>query len=89
MKRGQPSQHWELKPAAGRLKWRPESAERVRTISKLLGVNTDKPAELITPTQAKPLLGEDLVNMLAERPNGALKLVPADAQFWARIFGDK
>jgi len=89
MTNGQRAMHWDLEPSTARLRWRDGVAEQVRAIGKLTGANIEKPSELITPTQAKKLLGENLVNMLAERPPGALKLVPSDAQKWARIFGDK
>lgn len=88
-RQGQPSRHWEMRNTLGRLTWRPESIHVVQQMAKLAGVQVIKPPQLVTPTQAKKLLGESLVNAHATRPPGAKKLVPTDAGRWARIFGEK
>lgn len=89
MRNGQPSRHWEMRSTPGRLAWKPESIPVVLDLAKLAGIEVVKPGQIVTPTQAKKLLGESLVNAHATRPAGALKLVPTDAGRWARIFGDK
>ena len=89
MKRnGASSRHWEIRSTPGRLAWREESIPTVQQMAKLAGIQVMKPPQLVTPTQAKKLLGESLVNAHAVRPKGANKLVPTDAGRWARIFGD-
>lgn len=86
MKRGAASRWFEMRPGQSRLKWREGSEQIVRAMARLMGVSIEKPAQLVTPTQAKKLLGENLVAMHAERQPGALKLAPFDASKWARKF---
>jgi len=88
-RKGASSRHWELRRTEGRLAWRPDRVDTVVQMAKLAGIQVMKPPQLVTPTQAKKLLGESLVNAHATRPNGAEKLVPTDAGRWARIFGEK
>ena len=88
-RKGASSRHWELRRTEGRLAWRPERIALVQQMAKLAGIQVMKPPQLVTPTQAKKLLGESLVNAHATRPAGAEKLVPTDAGRWARIFGEK
>lgn len=87
-RKGESSRHWEMRSTPGRLAWRPESVPVVQQMAKLAGIQVMKPPQLVTPTQAKKLLGESLVNAHATRPPGARKLVPTDASRWARIFGE-
>lgn len=87
-RKGASSRHWELRRTEGRLAWRPERIDTVAKMAALANIDIWKPLQLVTPTQAKKLLGESLVNAHATRPPGAEKLVPTDAGRWARIFGD-
>lgn len=89
MKRGTISKHFDLEPTMGRLNWTPEGEQSIRFISELLGKDIRQPEKLITPTQAKEVLPPGLVDAYARRSSGALRLVPADAAKWARLFGNK
>lgn len=84
---GAVSQRYELSRRAGRLAWDAGSADKVRTLARLMGVTVDKPAELITPTQAVKLLGEETVNIYARRSPGSLELRMTDIAAMKRIFG--
>lgn len=90
LRHGESSTVYELSRSAGRRVWKSKEDEQaVLGVAKLMGVDIEKPAELITPTQALELMPPAIVNMFAQRDTGALKLVPADAAKWAAIFGKK
>ena len=86
IRNGALSTKYELRKSAGRLAWAPDSANNVRTLAKLMGVNVDKPSELITPTQAIKLMGPETVNIFARRSAGALELAPVDIEITKRKF---
>lgn len=70
---------WQMGSTAGRLSWNKPDAE-VLVLGQMTGVNLAKPAEPITPTQAKDrkLLPESIIKIYASRPVGAVKLMPDD-----------
>lgn len=69
--------------------WRDDDVERIRALGRLMGLPVEKPAELITPTQAKKLLPASVVDSYAHRPQGAFKLVKQDPSRWVEIFKGK
>lgn len=89
MRRGQISRHYGMQQKAGRLVWKEGAAPIVENVAKLYGVNINKSQTLITPTQAKEKLPDDVVAMYSHRPTGSMKLVPADGHLMAAIFGKK
>lgn len=89
IKRGALSRCYRLEQGYTRLQWNTGSAEKVRALARVMGVSLEKPVQLITPTQAKKIIGEPLVNEFAQRLPSAVKLVPTDAAKWRRIFGAK
>lgn len=86
LRNGKPQRLFELQSDSSRLKWDESKIAAVRMIAKLKGVNIEKEPELITPTQAKKILGEDVVSQMAYRASGAKKLVLADPARWAQRF---
>jgi hypothetical protein len=78
---------WEMKSKPSPLAWLVDKDE-VIAAGKLLGINLTKPAEPITPTQAKDrkLLDEDTLKDLASRPNPSMKLSPISTALTRRIF---
>lgn len=86
LRNGQRSSKYELRKQSGALEWIPGTEAQVRALASLCKVNVDKPADLITPTQARDKLGEQIVNIYSRRKPGASKLVPVDAEIWKRIF---
>lgn len=70
---------WMMEATAGRLAWNKPDTE-VLMLGQMVGVSLAKPAEPITPTQAKDrkLLPESVIKIYASRPVGAAKLVPDD-----------
>lgn len=87
IKRGSISRHYELEPTVSRLKWNEGSRQQVEAVAQCMGVSVQKPVQLITPTQAKKVLGDDVVSLFAQRLQGSPKLVLTDANKWRRIFG--
>ena len=85
--RGEAVPFWSLAREPGRMKWKTTTAE-VLALGTMLGVQLQKPAEAITPTQAKAKgLDPALLDAYAERPNGSAKLVPVEDSSARRIFG--
>lgn len=89
IKRGALSRHWEMRESMTALKWNMGAADKVKTIANLLGVEVTKPAQVITPTQAIPKLGKELVALHAQRIPSGPKLVPVDPDKWRRILESK
>lgn len=87
MRKGSISKHFDLEAKSGREVWKEGQVEQAQAVAALFGVNITKPAQVITPTQAKAKLPAFVVSMFSHRPKGAFKLVPSDASKWARIFG--
>jgi len=87
IKKGKISKHYEVEQQYSRLKWNEGTRPNVEAMAALMGVSVQKPVQLITPTQAKKVLGDDVVSLFAQRLPGGLKLVNSDANKWRRIFG--
>lgn len=89
IKAGAISRHFALQPTQSNLKWKEGAESKVLAIAQVLGKNVTKPQALITPTQAAKIIGEEFVNMHAQRLPTGTKLVQSDAKLWRRIFGKK
>lgn len=89
MRRGAVSRHYAMEQTAGKLVWTEGASVPIQTIANLMKVQVSKPPAHITPTQAKKLLPESLVDAYSRRAPGAFKLVPADDHLMQRIFGKK
>lgn len=88
LKAGARGTHYNLAPAGpGRLKWRDGVTGKVSAIGKLGGVDVFAPQALRTPTQLKKLLGDDVINMYAERPPGGMELQPIDLDRYSKLLG--
>lgn len=83
---GQRVPHFKIENEAGRLVWKKQPAE-VIALGQMLGVDLAKPAEAITPLQAKAAgLNEALLSTFAEQRPGASKLIPDDGTELRRVF---
>lgn len=71
---GQRVPGWSMASNAGKLKWTVPDADIIN-IAYMMGMDIRKPAQAITPTQAKKVLPEEVVKAYSDRPNGSLKLV--------------
>lgn len=89
LRNGARSQRYELVRKTGRRAWSAADVGKISALAKLMGVNLEKPTELITPTQALDLLPAEIVNMYSSREQGALTLMEQDASRWDAIFGKK
>lgn len=88
LKAGARGSHYMLAPgAAGRLKWREGVADKIAAAGQLTGIDVFAPQALRTPTQLKKLLGDDVVNMYAERPASKQSLVPIDLTRFTKLLG--
>lgn len=87
MKRGAVSKHFGLQAEAGRLHWNEGADKALAALEVIYHKELRAPAKPITPTQAKALIPEQIVDMYATRRKGAVKLIPADATLMRRIFG--
>ena len=87
LKRGESVPGWGITHAAGREKWTATDAE-VIALGTALGVNVAKPAEAMTPSQAR-MAGFDpgVVAAMSTRPGGAASLVEVDVGELRRVFG--
>lgn len=86
IKKGQRSKYYEIATELTPLKWNADTTEKVRSVARMMGVSVDKPSQIITPTQAKAVLGENVVGLFAQRLNKAPKLRPVDAEKWRKMF---
>lgn len=73
LKRGQSVTGFALEPSYGRRTWRDH--EEVILMGDLLGVELRKPAEAITPNQAKKIIDKDVIDAYAHTPTTGTKLV--------------
>lgn len=91
IKTGKPVPFWILDSVPGRLEWQRPAAE-VFMLGDLMGVDLRKPAEPITPTQAKAAakaakLPDGLFDGYSGRPAGAAKLTEDTGSKAALTFG--
>lgn len=86
-KGGERSRFYGMERGAGKLKWNEGAAAHVVGLAQIMGKSVEKPLQLITPTQATRVLGEEVVKMYAQRVPTAPKLTLHDAGKWRRIFG--
>lgn len=78
--------YWGLKPGNAPLKW-DVPVQDVIALGKTVGISLEKPAEVITPTQAKSAgIDEALVLAFASRGKAALKLKPDDLTAVRKVF---
>lgn len=85
---GTASPYFVLAPGESKLVWVKPAAE-VLALGSLAGVDLAKPAEPVTPTQAKKLLDPALVAMYSDRTRPALKLTPVDTVGARKVFGQQ
>lgn len=84
---------WGLEPTQTREGWLPNSSvDEVGFMGDMVGVDLRAPAKLITPTQARTLMKArkiepKIIDQYAERPRGALKLVPESNIEARKAFG--
>jgi hypothetical protein len=88
--RGEAIPHWRAEPTASREVWTKPEGE-VIALGALLGAKLAKPAEAITPTQARAefkRVGLDpvVIGAYAVRASGGLKLVPDDGSEARKVF---
>ena len=77
---------WSLEPSYGREKWAKPTGE-VLALGDLIGVDLRKPAQAITPKQAKDKgIDEAVISAYSERPSAGLKLTPADNKKAKKVF---
>jgi len=86
-RRGQAVSWYAMESTQGRLAWT-KPTEEVLGLGRMLGKNFAKPTEPITPTQAKALAPQfaSLIDAVAARPTGSVKLVPDDGSKARRVF---
>lgn len=78
---------WKLGNVQSRKKWK-LPADTVITMGRMMGVELAKPLEAITPNQAEDAgIDPTIIEQLAERPSGAVRLEPADEDDADRVFG--
>lgn len=87
LKRGERVPGWSLASGSGRERWKMPAAE-VLALGAMMGVDIAKPAEPITPTQARAKgLDPSVVDAAAERPASAASLVVDDGAAMRAVFG--
>lgn len=84
IKQGKPVAGLALDNPPGRLKWK-RSDKEIIALGKLLGSNLSKPG-VITPTQAKKLIDESVINVYADHPKGKTKIVESTDTKAASVF---
>jgi hypothetical protein len=73
--RGEYVPGFKLQPGQGREHWTKDASEII-TLGELMGLNLAKPAEAITPVQARKIgIHEDILKQYSQRIPGKLKLV--------------
>lgn len=78
--------HWKADYSQGREKWTIPPAE-VIALGESFGVDLSKPPQTLTPHQAKKAgLDETMIKTFAERPRGAMTLIPFSTADAARRF---
>lgn len=83
--RGERVPFFTLERKPGNLEWTSPVMDVIE-MGKLLGADLRKPVDVITPTQAKKLIGDEVVAGLASRPPGMAKLVAVDDTSARKIF---
>ena len=83
--RGERVPFFTLERKPGNLEWTSPVMDVIE-MGKLLGADLRKPVDVITPTQAKKLIGDEVVAGLASRPPGTAKLVAVDDTSARKIF---
>lgn len=80
--------YYGLKPGRSNLAWNEDvNVEEAADMAEMLGFNIRKPAELLTPTQAKGLgIPEEIITQYASRPTPKLVLKADDTQAARRVF---
>lgn len=77
---------WKGSYSNGRERWK-LPAGQVAMLGEMWGVDLRKPEDVITPAQARKAgLDDEVVAGFAERPTGALKLVPVTDDTVSRAF---
>lgn len=71
----------------GRLAW-DKPIDDIIAFGQLMNVDLSKPG-VITPTQAKKLIDESVINMYSKRPPGKTKIVDSTKSKASRVFGNK
>jgi hypothetical protein len=88
IKAGKNVPYWQLGSSTPREQW--ISVESVFAIGDLLGIELRKPVEPITPVQArKKGIDESVISDYSFRPNGELKLIPADISDARKVFSQQ
>lgn len=83
---GQPIRGWTMEPGDTREKWL-KPPEEVFALGSIFGVDLHKPAEPITPAQARKAgVDATVIKAYAGKPPGAFKLKPADPNSAAKAF---
>ena len=83
---GKPVPGWGLEPSEGREKWTVPTADVV-AMGAVMGVDLMKPAEAITPAQArKKGIDAAVISAYSTRPKGEMKLKPVDAKAVRKAF---
>lgn len=86
IKNGKVSSKFELRRSQGRKVW--ADPGKAKALANLIGVNIERPAELITPNQAFDAgMPAEFINQYATRGPGKITLEIADAGKWAKVFG--
>lgn len=84
---GQPVKGWRMGNADTREKWLKPAVE-VFALGDMMGVDLRKPQEPITPAQARKAgVDATVIKAYADKPQGAIKLMPADETTAAKAFG--
>lgn len=83
---GKGSKYFELQSTSGKLEWDESRIDQIRAIAKCMKAHIEKEPDLITPNQARRIVGDDFVNIFARRVSGAKKLVLADPSYWTKRF---
>lgn len=83
---GEPVPGRTLAPVRGRLAWVEGGEEKAIMAAQILGKDIRKPSQAVTPTQAIKIIGQDLVDQFAKRPDRGLKLAPLTAKDIKKVF---
>lgn len=88
IKRGERVSFYSLKQGETNLKWKVPASTAIAAAAALgVKIEKDEPA-VMTPTQAKKLgMNEDVVNAMAGRDPGEMKLIQQDASTAGKVFG--
>lgn len=83
---GQSVPGFAMEPGRGSVKWNVPDAD-VLALGDMVGVNLRKPSAPVTPTQAKKMLDESVIDAYSERVPGQLKLVAVKTTLAQKVFG--